>query len=173
MAGGRRSVGELLAMGVIAGLVAFGLAYATRPHKAAKAPARTPTLLETRGATFDLHLGAARLTARSRDRAVSRDLDLALVVDGTPSALAFARDNLRPGPDVLRATVPVAIGDETLDAQIELRVDAARDVLAINLTAQPRSEVAAHSVSLRAELASEGQVVFVSGIGQLADRATV
>jgi hypothetical protein len=173
MAGARRSIGELLAMGVIAGLVAFGLAYATRPHRAAKAPARTPTILESRGAIFELHLGAARLTARSRDRAVSREIDLTLVVDGTPSPVAFAREGLRPGPDLIRATVPVAIGDETRDAQIELRVDAARDALTIDLTAQPGSEVAAHSVALRVELASEGQVAFVSGIGQLADRATV
>src|SRR5260221_4636523 len=131
MASGRRPVGELLAMGVIAGLVAFGLAYAGRPHGAVKAPSRAPTVLETRGASFELHPGAARLTVRSRDRAVSRDLDLALVIDGTVTPLVLARDDLRPGPDLFRAPVPLPVGDRTIDAEVELRPDPARDALMI------------------------------------------
>src|SRR5579884_2173697 len=173
MAGGRRSLGELLAMGVIAGLVAFGLAYATRPRGKAKAPPRAPTVLETRGAVFELHPGAAQLTVRSRDGAVSRDLDLSLVLDGTPHPLVLARDDVRPGLDSLRAAVPMPLGDGVVEAQLELRADPARDALTIDVTAPPSPEAAGHTVALRADVASEGQVVFVSGVGQLADRATV
>ena len=66
-------------MGVIAGLVAFGLAFATRTHGTSHAPVRSPTGLQTHGASFELHPAAARLSVRSRDGALNRELDLALV----------------------------------------------------------------------------------------------
>ena len=114
-------------MGVIAGLVAFGLAYALRPRGAARAPTRVPTVLQTRAATFELHPSAAQLTVRSRDGTVSRDLDLAIVVDGTPHPLVLAREDLRPGPDSLHAMVSLALGDETVDARVELFADVERE----------------------------------------------
>jgi hypothetical protein len=160
-------------MGVIAGLVAFGLAFATRTRGPARAPVRSPNTLETRGATFELHPAAARLSVRSRDGALSRDLDLALVVDGDTRPLALDRDELRITPDGLRASVPIAIEDTTLEATLELRADAARDALLVDLTADASPAVAGHTIALRAELSSEGQVVFVPGVGQIADRATV
>ena len=81
-------------MGIIAGLVAFGLAFATRTHGTARAPVRSPTGLETRIASFELHPAAARLSVRSRDGALSRELDLALVVDGTTRPLVLDRDEI-------------------------------------------------------------------------------
>ncbi len=56
-------------MGVIAGLVAFGLAYMARPRGARRVIQRPPNVLETRNATFELHPGAAHITVRSRDQA--------------------------------------------------------------------------------------------------------
>src|SRR5258708_35653835 len=91
----RRPLGPLIALGVIAGFPAFGLGSAARPRGAARAPTRAGTVLQTRTASFELHLGAARLAVRSRDGAVSRDVDLALVVDGAAHSLALARDDLR------------------------------------------------------------------------------
>jgi len=160
-------------MGLIAGLMAFGLAYATRPRGAVRAPAHAGTVLETRGAIFELHPGAARLTVRSRDGALAVDLELSVVVDGTAHPLALARDDLRTGPGVLRASVPVPLGDRTIDAAVAMRADAARDALSIDLTAPPSASGEGHTLSLRAELPSDGHVVFVSGVGQLADRAVV
>jgi hypothetical protein len=160
-------------MGTIAGLVAFGLAYAARPRGVVRASTRAGTVLETRTASFELHPGASRLTVRSRDGAVSRDVDLALVVDGVARPLALSRDDLRSAAGALRATVPVPMGDVTVEATLDLRADSAADVLSIALTARPTAPAGSHMVALRAELPSEGQVVFVSGVGQIADRASV
>jgi hypothetical protein len=163
-------------MGVIAGLVAFGLALAGRPHSASRAPQRAPNALEAQRTAFDLHAGAARLTVRSKDGAFTRDVDLALVVDGVTRPLALGREDLRPAGDVLRAQFPVALDDSaSIDATLELHADVARDALVVDLAAPPTAlpVLVGHTVALRAELSSEGQVVFVSGVGQIADRATV
>src|SRR5580704_11640950 len=113
MAGRRRPLTELLAMGVIAGLVAFGLAYATRPGAVTRmrAPPRPP--LSTPGPVFELHPAASQLTVRSRDGLVSRDIDLTLVVDGTARPLALARGDLHAEADAVRATVSVTNGETT------------------------------------------------------------
>ena len=57
MAGRRRPFTELLAMGVIAALVAFGLAYSTRPGDVTRTPAPARPPLSTHGAVFELHPG--------------------------------------------------------------------------------------------------------------------
>jgi hypothetical protein len=173
MAGRRQPFAELLAMGVIAGLVAFGLAYSTRPGDATRAPAPPRPPLSTPGAAFELHPGASQLTVASRDGTVRRDIDLTLTIDGASHPLALARADVDAGPDSLRASVKVPIGDATVDADLELRVDSAHDALSLVLTAPPGPETAGHEFALRAELSSEGQVVFVPGVGPIADRITV
>ncbi len=175
MPGKPRPIGELVAMGLIAGLVAFGLAYAGRPHVAARPSGRIATSLETHAAIFELHPGAARLTARSRDGAVSRDIDLAIVVDGTPRPLTLGRDDLRSSGNGLRSNLTVPMGDNALTLQLvlELHADPAHDALAIALRAASGSSPAGHAIALRAELASDGAAVFVPGIGPIADRAAV
>jgi hypothetical protein len=160
-------------MGIIAGLVAFGLAYAARPRAALRAPTRTGTVLETRTASFELHPGAARLTVRSRDGTVSRDIDLQVVVDGAARPLTLARDDLRSIPGALRANMVLSLGDASVDAALEFRADAPGDALTIGISARPSAALGTHAVALRAELPSEGRTLFASGIGQIADRATV
>src|ERR1019366_9514381 len=148
MAGPRRPFTELLAMGVIAGLVAFGLAYATRPGATTKPADSARPPLSTRHA---------------------------VVVDGTPRPLALPRlphASAHPESDSLHATTAIAIGDTTIAADLELRVDPAHDALSILVTA-PAGQTAGHEFALRAELASDGEVIFVPGIGPIADRATV
>src|ERR1700733_12443865 len=105
MAGGHRPLRELLAMGLIAGLVAFGLAYSARPGGLTRTPARARPPLATRGAIFDLRAGASQLTMRSRDGTVNREIDLAILVDGEAYPIALARGNLRTEPNALRGTV--------------------------------------------------------------------
>ncbi len=102
---GSKRIGELVAMGVIAGLVAWMLAYANRPHVARRTAVRAANVLDARDALFELHPGAARLTVMSRDRSLSRDLDLALVVDGASRPLVLGHDDLHASGDAVRADV--------------------------------------------------------------------
>jgi hypothetical protein len=173
MSAGGKPVGELVAMGVIAGLVAFGLAFATRSPGTVRPRPHAPNVVETRSVVFELHPGSARLTARTRDGAMSRDFDLALIVDDATQPLVLDRDELRATPDGMTATVPVPIEDGTVDATLVVHSDPARDAVTFDLTSPPGPALAGHSVALRAELSSEGQAVFVPGVGQIADTATV
>jgi hypothetical protein len=173
MSSGRKPLGELVAMGIIAGLVAFGLAFATRPRGTARAVTRPPNVFDTRTAIFELHPAAAKLSVRSRDGALNRDLDLAIVVGDAVRPLVLDRGDVRATADGLRASVPIALGDATLDATLEVHLDAPRGAVALDLIAAPGSLPPGQSVSLRAEISSQGQVVFVSGVGPIADRATV
>jgi hypothetical protein len=169
----KRPVLERLAMGLIAGVVAFGLAFLARPRATRTTRSRAAMTLETRFATFELHPGAAQITVRSRDRALGRDVDLALVVDGTLHPFAVAREDVHASTDSLRASIPVSTDDGAVDLVLELRVDRSRDALVVVADVPPGTEASVHTLALRAEFGSEGDVVFVSGVGQLADRATV
>ncbi len=160
-------------MGVIAGLVAFGLTFIARPRSTPAPRSHTATALETRRATFEIHPGAAQVTVRSRDGTLRRDVDLSLVIDGLPRPLVLARDDLRYGADSLRAVVPVAIDeDTTADVALEIRADRPRDTMAIGIDISGGAW-AGHSAALRVAFGSEGDVVFVAGVGQIADRSTV
>jgi hypothetical protein len=175
---GSKPIGELLAVGVLAGLAAWGLAFAIRPNVSRRAPVRAANLLDARDALFELHPGAARLTVLSRDRALSRDLDLALVVDGASRPLVLGRDDLHASGDALRATFAVTFGEpgpdqNTVDATLELRADVERDALDVDLKTPAEADLTGHTLGLRVELSSDGQVVFASGIGTIADRAQV
>jgi hypothetical protein len=159
-------------MGAIAGLAAFGLAVATRPGATTKTVARARPPLSTHHAVFDLKPATSQISVTSRDGTVTRDIDLALVVDGTVRPLALSRGGIHPEPDLLRATTEIPIGDSTVPAVLELHTDAANDALTLQVTAPP-GQTAGHDFALRAELASDQQVVFVPGVGAIADRATV
>jgi hypothetical protein len=176
MAGRRRPFTELLAMGVIAGVVAFALAYATRPGTGTRALVHGRPPLSTPTATFELRPTSSQLTMKSLDGAVSRDVDLAIVVDGTPHPLTLSRGDLHPGSNSISAALPVPVGEGTVDAQLELRVDPSREALVVTVTAPAgtgSADVGGHEFALRAELASDGQTLFVPGVGTIADRATV
>lgn len=160
-------------MGIIAGLVAFGLAYATGPHRPGAPRARTTPILETANATFELHPGASQLTVRSHDGAVSRDVDLAVLIDGVRHPLALSRDDLQSGADSLTATIPLPLEDSTIEARLELRADRGHDAAVLELEAPSEGDTNGHSLALSAELTTEGEVVFVAGVGQIADRTTV
>jgi hypothetical protein len=165
-------MGELVAVGVIAGLVAFGLAFAGRSHGPPRERVRPASKLDAHEASFELHPTQGSITARSRDGALVQDLQLSLVVDGSPQPLSLSREALRISGDVSRASFPVTLGAASVQVTLELRADTARDAMILDLLAPPAA-VAGHTINLRAELSSEGQVVFVSGVGQIADRALV
>ena len=128
MAGRRRPLGELLAMGVIAGLVAFGLAYATRPG-AVRAPAATATACRRPGPSSSFIRPRRSSTVRSRDGAVSR---------GHRSRARGRRRRAPARPRPRRAARrgrrrprDGAGADRRRDRrrELELRVDPARDAL--------------------------------------------
>ncbi len=161
-------------MGVIAGLLAFALAYATRPGSAIRSAVRARPPLSTKTATFELQPSSSELTVKSHDGAVTREVGLSLVIDGEPRPFTLARSDLHPSPDgrTVTAPVPITIGDGTIEAQLELAIDAPDEALAVRVTAPPGAG-AGHEFALRAEVGSDGQTVFVPGIGTVADRATV
>jgi hypothetical protein len=167
---GARSVARRLVLGVIAALSACTLVYALRPRAHSAAPARE-RVFETPGVHFHFNPGSGELTVSSRDGANGFDVDLALVVDGEPRSLTLAGEDIRNSADALRASAHVLIGGARVDVGVELRADPARDSLSVGLSVP--SAAIGHGVALRAELGSGGQVVFVSGVGQIADRGGV
>ena len=166
---GARSVARRFAVSVIAALTVGALVYALRP-RAPSVPARE-RVFETPGARFQFNPASGGLTLTSRDGANGFDVDLVLVVDGEPNSLTLSGADIHNGTDTLHASAHVVIGSATIDVGIECRANAAKDSLSLELSLA--SGATDHSVALRAELATGGQVVFVSGVGQLADRAGV
>src|SRR5271155_4270880 len=172
MASKRRSVVKLVALGVSAGVAAYALTSAIRP------PARRPladssATLRARSASFELHPDAPLVTVRSHDRAVGRDVSIALLVDGTPHPVVLAQSPRRADPDMLLAAATVVIADIAVEFPIELRVDAPHDTMAVPASAPPAVALAGHTFALQTDMASEGPPIFVAGVGPVADRATV
>ncbi|MGH7269836.1 MAG: hypothetical protein ACREJ3_05340, partial [Polyangiaceae bacterium] len=161
---------ELLAMGVIAGVVAFEVSSMIRSRDPRS---RNLPELRTERAVFEVHPGPAQVTAESSDGDVRRDVDLSIVVDGKVSPLVLGPSALGPGSRCLHAAVPLSVDDATLNATITMCAETVRDALRVELSAPPDPRMNGHAFALQAELMSEGQVVFVAGVGQLADSATV
>ncbi len=160
-------------MGVVAGLLAYGLAYATRPRSAPRPLARVSTVLWTKGASFELHPGPGTLSVTPRGAGSGRDVELSVMVDGVAQAVHFSRDAIHPSPDALRATVPIVVDDAPATVDLLMRADAPHDAVAIELGDAPEGVRASHEIALRADLSSDGQVVFVPGFGPVADRASL
>ncbi len=175
-------------MGAMAGLAAFGLAYATKPLHGVRAPVRSGTALETPGVVFDFSAANGQLRVRSRGRRFRtrtspwRSSSTAVAVQ----PVALSRDDVRRTPatsttatDLLRAAVTLHAGDAAIEGTLELRAEPTSNSLAIELRTDAGGEasgdggVEGHTIALRAELEAEGHVVFVPGVGQIADGAAV
>ena len=172
MASNRRSVVKLVALGVLAGVAAYALTSAIRPS-ARRAPADSSATLRGHSASFELHPDAPLVTMRSHDRSVERDVSLALLVDGTPHPVVLAQSPRRADPDTLVATATAVIADVAVEFPVELRVDASHDTMAVTAGAPPAVPLAGHTFALQADVATDGQPIFVAGVGPVADRATV
>ena len=165
-------------MGVLAGLVAFGVSYATRNHGSGDGlatPAGPGSKLETRGASFVIYPGASGFSVQSNDGASKRGADLSLVVDGVSRAIALGRDEIHVSEDgSLKAVFPIDLGGATTEAQLVFKIDRDNSALLVDLRIKGDAVAEPHSVSLRMEVApSSPQVVFVSGVGEVADSASV
>jgi hypothetical protein len=169
--GRERSFGERIAVGIAGGLVACALVYFWRAHPKAS-PSSNSGALVTIWGRFELSPDGSQLTVRSRDGLLSRSVGLQFVVDDAPHPLEIAREDQSRDAGSLRAKIHVLPGDSTLQAELEVRVDRDRDALTLTLGLPPGAD-SGHSLRLKMDLQSEGQVVFVSGVGPVADRANV
>jgi hypothetical protein len=169
----RRRMTERLATGLIAGAVAFGLACAVGPKPAESVLPSGSTFLGTHGAVFSLRYGGPALNLASRDNATTRNVDLAIVVEEKREPIALSPGSIHSALGALVATFPVSLDEGTVEATLEVRVDPARDAATLKIAIPRGTGGATHRVALRAEMAGDAEGVFVSGVGQVAERAVV
>src|SRR5271170_7696107 len=115
---GKRSISLQVALGVLAGFVGFALVHFIHPRAGY---ASRWIILETNGARFELRPGGAGLVVRSGDGSVARDVELMLVVDGSPLPLSLQRIEADAQQDLIRGVLPVASGDVIVEANVEIR----------------------------------------------------
>jgi hypothetical protein len=161
-------------MGALAGLIAFGIAYAMR-HGGDGWGGRggSGSKMASVVAEFSVHPGGDGFTVQSSDGTVRREVDLVLLVDDVPRPLALGRSEIQTGGGGWTGSFTIALGDRTVDASLAIAVDRVNGALALDLRVAGADLPEPHTFALRAEMPSEGQVVFVSGVGELADRGTV
>jgi hypothetical protein len=131
------------------------------------------TTLVARDVSFTIHTGPeSRVTLRSLDGAVERDLAMWVVVDGVARSLELARSQMRFEADAVIGSSTLEFGDSTVEASIAFRVGREDDALIAVVSLPPQAE-GGHTIGLRYEVATLGRVAFVSGTGALADLGTV
>jgi hypothetical protein len=170
-----RVFGQLVAIGLAAAGLAWGVEHASlrsarRPWDAKTSRASGVVRLAARKAEYLFHPGAGSVIARTKDGALSRTLDLSLVVDGDARPLTLERGADRATDrNAFGASFGVAIGDEVYDALLALRVDPATGALAVDLEVKGPPGAAAHAFALRLDVPADPGSVFVSGVGELGD----
>jgi hypothetical protein len=110
---------------------------------------------------------------RSADGALTRAINLFLVVDEGIQPFDLATWTVQDEPTGIRALVPVALGGPNPLADVEIRADAARDAITVRLAPPEGPEARSHRFALGATTASEDSGIFVSGVGSVSERATV
>ncbi len=169
------SFAEIVAAGIVAAGVTWGIAQASlRQMKPIDARALRANGVAVRlaapNASYVFNPGTGRIVARTKDGLVARALDLVLVVDGEPRPLALERAADRATErNAFGASFGIAIGDETFDAMVALRVDPAVGALAVDLAVQPDEAETIHRFALRIDVPANGRSAFVSGVGEMAD----
>jgi hypothetical protein len=133
-----KPIGELVAVGAVAGLVGLGLSVASLPRVSQRAPRRATDPFDARDVRFELHTGPARVSVLSHDRSLDRDVALQLVVDGVPCPILLERRDLKLSGDMLWANMVVTLedpqtGGRTMDATLGVRVDVPRNVLEVSV----------------------------------------
>jgi hypothetical protein len=131
------------------------------------------TTLIARDVSFTIHTGPeSRVTLRSLDGAVERDLSMWVVVDGVARSLDLARSQMRFEADAVIGSSTLEFGDSSVEASIAFRVGREDDALIAVVSLPPQAE-GGHTIGLRYEVSTLGRVAFVSGTGALADLGTV
>ncbi len=169
-----RQVAEVLATGVVAAAVTAGVVVSSLRHvrpidASALRASGAAVRLAASGASFVFNPASGHVVAKTKDGAVTRELDVQLVVDGEARPLALERSADRATErNAFGASFGIAIGDETFDALVALHVDKT-GALAVDLAVEPDEATSAHQFALRLEVTASGRSAFVSGIGELAD----
>jgi hypothetical protein len=101
---------------------------------------------------------------------VNRAVDLALIVDATSRPIVLSSNDMRVAPDSIEATLPVSVGSQTVD--LRLQMETALDGAAVTLRVSAPASLPG-TTALQALLTSDPDGVFVSGIGQITDAASV
>ncbi len=160
-----------------AGLVALALAFgAQRGRRAVPTAARAGevTTLAGPAARFTLHPTTGRVEVETVDGASRLELDLSLVVDGLERPLVMRRADVHlKDKNTLAGELPIELGDERATGAFELRIDPTSDVVTASLAVLHEAGSSAHSYSLRTSLAPEGRAIFVPGVGEVSDVASV
>ena len=176
-----RVFGHLVAIGAVTALLVLGLARASMhaPKVIDLRAARSTGAARLSGKTslFLYQPTTGKLTARTSDGALTRDLELTLVVDGVARPIGADRGPLRAtARNTFASSFLVSLGEETFDAIVVLRVDPRADALIAELTVKADENVMAsqpHTFALRLEVPTEGRTAFVSGTGELGDLGSV
>jgi hypothetical protein len=174
-----RATASLLASGLVAALIAWGVARASTIHARGAYDARaargtSAVRLAGADAEYVFQPTTGHVSARTRDGAASRDVDVSIVVDGQarPLALEHGADRATDR-NAFGAWFGVAVGDDTYDALVTLHVDAATSALAADLMVVPDRAVGPHTFALRFEAPTDGRAAFVSGVGELGDLGVI
>jgi len=169
-----RALVEVLAAGVVAAGITWGVARASLRHvkpidaRALRANGAAVRLAAP-NASYVFNPGTGRVVARTKDGVIARDVDLLLVVDGESRPLTLERAADRATErNAFGASFGIAIGEETFDALVALRVDPT-GALAVDLAVQPDVATNVHQFALRFDVPADGRSAFVSGVGELAD----
>jgi hypothetical protein len=162
---------RLLAIASVGGALSFlvirGCA-SSRPELPTRAVSAS---LVARSVAFTLHGGPeARITLRTIDGQLERDLPLLVVVDGTVHPVSLDKALFRYEADSISAQARIDTGGSDLVVPLILRVLHDADALVVALTLEKPAD---RSVALRFDLATDGQAAFVSGVGSLADLGSV
>ena len=169
-----RQIAEVLAIGVVAAGITLGIALSSLRHvkpidaRALRASGAAVRLAAP-NASYVFSPTSGHIVARTEDGTVARDIEVELVVDGEARPLALERSADRATErNAFGASFEIAIGEETFDALVALRVDAT-GALAIDLAVEPDEAAEQHQFALRLEVQANDRSVFASGIGELAD----
>jgi hypothetical protein len=162
---------RLMAIAALGGALAFlAVRGCASPRPELPARATTPALA-ARNVTFTLHAGPEpRISLRTVDGQLERDLALSIEIDGVAHTLDVDRSQLRFETDSVSGPTRVDMGDSDLIVSLTLRVE--RDADALFVSASPTSP-SESAIALRLEVPTQGRVAFVSGIGPVADLGAV
>lgn len=162
---------------VVAALVALALAFgAQRGRRAVPAAARAGEVTTLAGplARYTLRPTSGRVEIETPDGASRLDLDMSLVVDGVERPLVMRRADVHlKDKNTLAGELPIELGDERATGTFELRMDPTSDVVTASLSVLHEAGSSAHSYALRTSVAPEGRTVFVPGVGEVNDIASV
>jgi hypothetical protein len=126
---------------------------------------------------FAFHPGTGNLTLKSTNGTLSRELEMALIVDGDARPIELEREDLLFERDEISMPLHLEFDGAraTGTATFHLVRPSEALVATVSFDAMPSlsGALAKHSLALRLEVPTEGRTAFVSGVGELGDLGLV